>query len=480
MANNSTPQSPLSFSSPVHDPECERMVLAAMMTNYNDLAEMEPVLNEDCFHHPANQEIFKAIKTVYASGATPSLVTVRAALSKSGSAIDAATLASLMIDTQVDLNPFPLALRLRDLSYRRPLWEIGTTLIQGGTTETEDIESLHNRAKGQIDTLFDGLSDNVTTLEDAYKEVQMEMLINRDRQPDEIAGTPTGFPQIDDNGGLTGTDLIIIGAGTSQGKTSFATQITLQAIRAGHKIAFYSMEMTPRQIAARISSMVTGINSREVLRGKIDLNDIYRMDAEMEQLNPGNLFFDGRSTASLDSIIASIRKLKMKHDLRGVVIDYLQLVRVSDRGLNREQGVAKVARDLKNLAKELDIWIVALSQLSRGERTQGLPSMSLLRDSGQIEEAADMVIILHRPQNGTSYPEPYRNVSTEGTCLVKIEKGRNTGIGEFICGFRPENTLFYPLNPDHLPTHDSPAAPSPLSPSAIGWTTDLDPNPQEM
>lgn len=156
------------------------------------------------------------------------------------------------------------------------------------------------------------------------------------------------------------------------------------------------------------------------------------------------LFFDEKSTSSLDSIVMSIRMMKSRNDIKGAVVDYMQLIQKMP-GMSTEQATARCARDLKNLAKELDIWIIAISQLSR-DRSNPLPSMSRLRDSGQIEEAADNIYLIYRARdNKQTYPEPFTGYPTDGTAMVIIGKGRNTGTGEFLCGFKGENTLFYPL-----------------------------------
>ena len=433
---------------PIRDLECEKVVIASLLTSEYAMSECESMLDSDCFYDLHHQEIYKAIKSVYDSGEVVSLITVNAALAKDGSSVTPSEVFTILRDTMVDLDPYHLAVRLKELSYRRRLWETGMKLMTESCMEMYPVEEIHNDAKKGIDSLFDDLTNQVTTLADAYKEVQTQMLLNRDREPGTISGTPTGFPWFDNKGGLPGSDLLIIGADTSQGKTSFATSIIVNAIRNEEKIAFYTMEMTPKQLAARIASMQSGVMSNAILNDQMELTDIYRVDAGMDHINLNNLFFDGRSTASLDSIINSIRQLKKKHDIKGVCVDYLQLVSVTDKGLNREQIVAKIARDLKNLAVELDIWIILLSQLARGDKGNPRPLLSMLRDSGQIEEAADTVILLYRPEvYGRSYPAPYENVSTSGTCLVDVAKGRNIGTGDFICGFRRENTLFYPLSP---------------------------------
>ncbi|MDE5869053.1 MAG: DNA helicase [Muribaculaceae bacterium] len=435
---------------PIHDAECERMVLASLMTSYNDVAECEPVLDPDCFYDLHHQEIYRAIKAVYGESLVPDLVTVSAQLSKMESPVKAKDLAQLLAQTSIATNPYSYSMRLRELSYRRRLWEIGKTIADGSGREAIDIETLYNDTKNSVDNLFEGLTSNVETLAQTYRELQQTMLLNRDRQPGEIAGTPTGFPYLDSKGGLTPNTLMIIGADTSQGKTSFATAITVSAIRHGAKVAFYSMEMTPVELAARISSMQTGINASRINYESLELAQIYQIDSAMEQINVENLYFDGRSSATLDSIVSSIRQLHRKYGIKGAVIDYLQLISVGEKDLNNELKLAKCAHDMKNLAKELGIWIILISQLSRGDKGRPVPVMSQLRGSGQIEQAADVVMLIYRPEKGGTYPPPYQNVSADGTALVKVSKGRNIGIGEFICGFRPENTLFYPLSPTDL------------------------------
>lgn len=438
--------SEMEIMSPIMDIECEQMVILGMMTDYHCLAESDAILDEECFYSGSNRDIYRAVKSVYASGDTPDLVSVNAELRKMDSGVTLRELAELC---RSNAHPYDITLRayrLKELSYRRRLRDIALRLMQESGNESLELEGVHNEAKGAIDSLFEGVSSGVVSLDRTYLELQEDMLINRDREPGQIAGTPTGFRQFDVNGGLIGGDLIVIGADTSQGKTSLATAMTLSAIKHGERVAFYSMEMTRKQLTARIASMETGINAREISFGRLDIHDIYRIDGAMEAIGLNNLLVDSSSTSSLASIISSIRRLKMKHDIGGAVVDYIQLVRSDERGLSREQEVAKIARDLKNLAKELGIWIIGISQLSRGERSNHVPVMSQLRDSGQIEEAADVVILIYRPHDGRSFPAPYQNVDPSGKALIKITKGRNIGVGEFICGFRAETTLFYPLS----------------------------------
>ena len=138
--------------------------------------------------------------------------------------------------------------------------------------------------------------------------------------------------------------------------------------------------------------------------------------------------------------------MKIKHDIDGAVIDYLQILNVNMKGANKEQQMGDVARRLKNLAKDLDIWIIALSQLNR-DNLNPVPTLARLRDSGQIAEAADVVILIYRPEvKDKPYPDEFKNVSTKGTAMIDIAKGRNIGLLKFICGFDASTTRFYDLD----------------------------------
>ena len=434
---------------PIKDLECEKMVLSSLLTSYQAVTETDNILDVDCFSDLHHQEIWSAIHDVYKSGDTPDIVSVSAKLASTGSTVSNTEVMDLWYTSAQSLDITQRALRLKELGIRRKMWEVGMNLMNNSNLESLSIEEIHNEAKSNVDNLFDGLATQYETLADSYKQLQERMLLNRELLPGQTLGTPTGFPIFDLNGGLNGSDLTIVGAETSQGKTSFATALTVEAIKHGDGVAFYSMEMMPWQLAARIASMQSGIMSSKIMYRKLDLQDIYAIDSSMENLDMSKLYFDGRSTSSLDSILMSIRQMKMKYDIKGAVVDYLQLVNVVGLKFNREQAVAHAARELKNLAKELNIWIIALSQLSRNN-SSAIPSMSRLRDSGQIEEAADNIYMIYRPRDNSRYPEPFTDVPTNGTAMIFVGKGRNTGTTEFICGFKAENTLFYPIDNEEI------------------------------
>lgn len=269
-----------------------------------------------------------------------------------------------------------------------------------------------------------------------------------------LTGTPTGFEKIDSkSGGLQKSDLIIVAGETSQGKTSLAVSMMRNASISDAKIAMYSMEMKKEQIAARILSMESGVPSNQIMYSRLTDSQIQAIDKGIGNIIGKGIYFDDRSTSNIDTIISSIRYMKLKHDIDGAIVDYLQILNVNMKGANKEQQMGDVARRLKNLAKDLDIWIIALSQLNR-DKDNPVPSLARLRDSGQIAEAADVVMLIYRPEvKGKKYPEEFSNVSTKNTAMIDIAKGRNIGIMKFICGFNPSTTMFYNL--DSVPVFGS-------------------------
>ncbi len=444
---------------PIHDENYERIVLGTILTSSRAIAEVRDHLTEECFYNPTHQEIYAAIKAVDEAGNSVNMLTVNAALQKQGAKATMNDVIALT-DTSTTGTILDYALRLKELDIRRRLWEVGQNLIAAGTTETDDVADVQEETRRKLTEIFSSTTADIHTLAESYLELRQQMFRNRQTSGG-IYGTPTGFHEIDRRGGLAPTDLIVVAGETSMGKTSFATALAISAIMAGHPIAFYSMEMSNIQLAARIAAMKSGVNSRSILQDMLPDDKIAAVDDAMGLLPAHLCFFDDDATASFDKIAASIRTLVLKHGIKGAVVDYLQILNVNMKSANKEQAMGDVARRLKNLAKELNIWIIALSQLNR-DRDNPRPSLNRLRDSGQIGEAADSIILIWRPsvrQGRARYPHPFEQVSTEGTAFVDVAKGRNTGIYQFICGFNSETTCFYDLDQQNLPKAETVATP---------------------
>lgn len=431
----------------VNDAMAERYVIGSILIDISAYALVSQYLDSDCFYDPLCNEAWNAIDSIGKNGLPIDLMTVSAELSKRGARCTVVDLIDISHNVATSANVEYHALRLQDLGRRRKLWIVGQKLSQVGVSEDETTEEAHQKAVEGINSAFDK-SQGVSTLGDAAKSLCDLMITNRTHDGI-ITGTRTGFERFDAKGGLHKSDLVIIAGDTSMGKTSFVLSMTRNAIEYGAKVAFYSMEMTKEQLTARLLASKTGIPANDILySSQLSTEEWKSLDEAIAKLPNNNLFFDDKSTSSIESILLSIRMMKMQSDIDGAVVDYLQILNVNSRSANysRENAMGDAARRFKNLAKELDIWIIALSQLAR-DRNNPEPNLSRLRDSGQIGEAADVVMLIYRPEYyNRSYPSPYENTSeypTVGTAMIDVAKGRNIGTFKFFLGFDKRTTSFY-------------------------------------
>lgn len=431
----------------LRDEDSEKIVLGTIITERNALEEVRELLSKDSFYNPFHLQIYEAILQVASSGSRPDVVAVKNKLIANGVKFDLMEYMRIASNCTFDL--YQYAARLHDLAIRRKFWDIGQYLVSNSYSEAEDILDVSNSVSNELASLFKSSSTTISTindgLESVYGMINDNLLGNR-----QLTGIPTGFEKIDSkSGGLQKSDLIIIAGETSQGKTSFAVSIMRNAASLGAKIAMYSMEMKKEQITARILSMESGVPANQIMYSRLTDSQIQAIDVGVGKMSGKGIYFDDRSTSNIDTIISSIRYMKLKFGIDGAIIDYLQILNVNMKGANKEQQMEDVARRLKNLAKELDIWIIALSQLNR-DTMNPVPTLGRLRDSGQIAEAADVVILIYRPEvNNKSYPNDFSNVDTKGTAMIDIAKGRNIGLLRFICGFNAATTCFYNL--DYVP-----------------------------
>ena len=281
------------------------------------------------------------------------------------------------------------------------------------------------------------------------------VIIDGNRLGSRKKGIPTGFRKLDEKGGFQRSDLVVVAAEFSQGKTSLAIDFCVKAALGGHPCAFYSTEMTNEQLMARIMATQSGISSRVIMQEALTDEQTKVFGLAEQITRPLPIYFDDTATISIERIIVSIRQLVHKHHVEMVFIDYLQVLQTNESigRQTEEQFFGIVARKLKNLAKELGICIVLLSQLSRDKNTTE-PTLSRLRGSGQIAEAADMVLLIYRPEMyGKKYSGNHHLVQPEGTALIRLAKGRNVGTCEFICGYNAPTTHFFELS--HIPTTSS-------------------------
>lgn len=430
-----------------HSVEVEESVLGTLLADANALNDVRDLIVPDAFYITKHQDIYRCILSVADKGDHVDIITVFEEAQKRKIDVTAYDIMQLT----PKYTPFyheRVAILVEKYQWRK-MFEIGSLLTSNALSGVNDINDVLTEVKERMDGVFSGNHESVYTMKDAVEGVYDNINKNY-RGMGELTGDPTGFKPLDKrSGGLQTSDLIIVAAETSQGKTSFAIKL---AMNCGCAIAFYSMEMKKEQIAARMISIASGVPANEILYSKLDGGQIQKIDMGASKVMNYPVYFDDRSTSNIETILSSIRMMKIKYGIKGVVVDYLQILNVNMKGSNKEQQMGDVARRLKNIAKELDIWVIALSQLNRDAQNP-VPSLARLRDSGQIAEAADMVILIYRPEvYGKRYPDEFSEKATIGTAMVDVAKGRNVGLMKFLVGFKKENTNFYDL--DDVPNYE--------------------------
>lgn len=336
------------------------------------------------------------------------------------------------------------AVYLRNCWERKQLGKIAGKLWQVASSRVDDIESAKQEAVEGLLKIDEGLEKKVMDMSEGLNEVWG--IVSQNRQGGNV-GIRTGLRGLDGTGGFHYGDLVIIGAESSQGKTSLALNMAMSAMEAGVGVGVFSMEMTGYQIVSRLLAMKSAIPASRLLYMSLEDYQLKSVDEGMTKLRNLPLWIDEGSD-SIEAICGSVRRMVVKWGVKMVVVDYLQILNVTGRRMeSTEIFMGECARRLKNLAKELGIVVVALSQLRRDAQSP-VPSMSRLRASGQISEAADMVILLYRPEavkNGrkNTYPQPWKDRETSGTAMITLAKNRNGGLTEFLCGFTADLCLFY-------------------------------------
>lgn len=443
-------QSPYQNQPLVNDPKAEQYVIGSLLVDPTAYTLVSQYLDEDCFYDPMCRDIWKAVDNMGKQGMPIDVISVSAELSKQKSNVTALDLMNISAQIASSAHVEYHAIRLQDLGRRRKLWVVGQQLSKVGLSEEILTADAHQEAIESIGGVFEK-ADGVFTLNDAMNSLN-EIMVKNATVGGITTGTKTGMERFDEKGGLQKSDLIIVAGETSQGKTSLALCMTRHAIENGAKVAFYSMEMTKEQLTARLLSAKTNIPANNILySGSLAPSEIRMIDDARGKLPGENLFFDDKSTSNIDSILLSIRMLKMQKDIDGAAVDYLQIINVNSRStsFSREQAMGDAARRFKNLAKELNIWIIALSQLSRDSNCPE-PNLNRLRDSGQIGEAADVVILVYRAEYyNRAYPAPFDNKDdypTDGTAMIDVAKGRNIGTFKFFMGFNKNTTNFFKTN----------------------------------
>lgn len=438
---------------PLQDPLCEQVVVGTLLSFPKEWAENADLLCPELFTSYQCQTIYTLSKGVVDRGEKADIISITAELAKTKTQGVSPT-DILDLSNHVAVSSMrQQVMRLVELQRRRTVWAIGQRMIQAGTDESEPIEAIQSQAVDRLSNLFSSASAEIQSIAQVATDYTRNT-IQANREGSRLQGAPTGFTEIDQRGGLQPSDLFVIAADSSQGKSSLALNMAVNVAKNGYPCSYYSMEMTADQLFARILATETGLPSNILNTRPLTDEQLSRYTAASTSVASLPLYFDERSTSSLDAIISSIRTMAYRNHVKVAVVDYLQILNVNMKNVNKEQQMADAARRFKNLAKELNICIILLSQLNR-DRDNPQPSMARLRDSGQIAEAADVVLLIYRPEvygSRYKYPDELSKVSTSGTAMLHVCKGRNIGTFRFIVGFNAPLTMFHEL--EQLPQAD--------------------------
>jgi len=433
--------------------EAEEAVLGALLIEPIAFNKVLEILRADDFYSPANRRIFRCVLDLYDKGEPCDMLTVNNALQERGD-LDkiggSAYIAKLVDSVPSAANVDYYAKIIKQKSVLRELISAAGDIIEksfsGASSEVDDIIDEAQQAIFAISETRDtrSLLNFADVLSVAMKSI--ENLIDRREM---ITGVPTGFEKIDElTTGFQNSDLIIIAARPSMGKTAFALDIARQAsCNYGKSVAIFSLEMSKEQLAMRMLSAAGKVDSQRIRKGLLSTEEWQRIIASTGKLYDAHIYIDDTPAISVLEMKAKARRLASEKPLDMVIIDYLQLMRGSAGKESREQEISEISRSLKALAKELNVPVVALSQMNRKveERKSPIPQLSDLRESGAIEQDADVIMFIYRPEiYNRARKEEYDpdNDPDRGIAVITIEKQRNGPTGTVRLFFQQEYTSF--------------------------------------
>ena len=421
---------------PPHDLEAEQAIIGSMLTDRDAVISAIEILKEEDFYREDNKAIYTAILNLYNRAEPIDIITVKSELESMGKFEQVGGLeylAELPEKVPTTANAMKYIKIVEEKSTLRRLIKTANEIIELGYSPTEDVEDIMEGAEKKIFNIMQEKNQKgYAPIKDVLVEsfTKLEELYNRKQH---ITGVPSGFTELDyRTAGFHGSELILIAARPAMRKTAFALNIaTNAAVKANVPVAVFSLEMSKEQLVNRILCSESMVDSNKVRTGKLEEDDWTKLAGAIGPLSEAEIFIDDTPGINITEIRAKCRKLKLEKNIGMVVIDYLQLIQGSNkRGGSREQEISEISRSLKILAKELDVPVIALSQLSRAaeQRPDHRPMLSDLRESGAIEQDADIVMFLYR--------DDYYNQDSEKKDIAEIiiakHRGGSTGTVELL------------------------------------------------
>jgi len=430
----------LTTPSPPNDTDLERVVLGAVLLDFRALSRVDGILLPKKFFDPRNEAIMEAVISLKNQNLPIDILTVTQTLRKSKqltSAGGAQYVADLTTRVASTANLETWAHALTEMHLKREMGKISMKLTGLAYSVDGDPFEIYNQFSSELTELIrenlKGQSSHVSnTTPEASESIE-------GREKTGISGIPTGIRAIDGVlGGHQKSDLVYIAARPGMGKTSFAISVMLNIAKTGRPVAFFSLEMSRVQIVFRMASILSGLNAEMLAKHRLDKDSKFKYYQIIDQLNALPIYIDDNAGVTIYDIKTKVRTLREKYKVEAVFIDYVQLISAAkNKNANREQEVSAISRGLKLIAKENEIPVIALAQLSRSleTRTDKRPMLSDLRDSGSLEQDADVVSFLYR----ADYYDKNSGINNAEFIIAKHRNGRT---GFVNINFTPE-TMHY-------------------------------------
>lgn len=423
--------------------EAEQAVLGAVLIDPSCMDELTGMLTQEDFYLAEHAEIYKAMQTMYATSKNIDVVTLLDTLVVSGTYDEAggrSYLALVADAVPTAINAADYAKIVRDKALLRKLIEVGESITESAYIGEDTAEALIESAEKQVYQIADsrGNTGFVGVQEAMIKAMQTLNTLSLD--PNALRGVPTGFTALDDViVGMSGADLVLVGARPGMGKTAFAMNIaTSAAERTKKTVCVFSLEMSAEQLVNRLIASEAQIDSYKLRRGDLKPDDWQKIAYTASHISEMDIRIDDTPGVTVSGMRSKLRRVK---DLGLVVIDYLQLMQGEKHSENRVQEVGEISRNLKLLAKEFDVPVVCCAQLNRATETRSdkRPMLADLRDSGAIEQDADVIMFLYRDEYyKTDTPE-------QSVAEVIVAKNRHGSPGSIKLGWLGQYTKFINL-----------------------------------
>ena len=414
--------------------DLEEAVLGAMMLEQNALTNVVDLLKPEVFYRESHQKIFSVIQELFSAGQPVDILTVTEALKKKGELEIVGGAYSITMMTNRVASAANVEYHARIVLQKflqRELIRISSEIIKDSYEDTTDVFDILDKAEQQLFAVSEtNLRRNYDDMHSLVKEA-VKQIEGAKNQEGHISGVPSGFAELDRvTAGWQKSDLIILAARPGMGKTAFVLSMARNmAVDFKKPIAVFSLEMAGVQLVTRLIASEAELAADKLRRGQLEQYEWEQLNARLNTLTDAPLYIDDTPALSIFELRAKCRRLKAQHDVQLIIVDYLQLMSggsENNRG-NREQEISNISRSMKSLAKELNVPVIALSQLSRAVETRGgskRPVLSDLRESGAIEQDADMVLFIYRPEY-YQITEDEQGNSTEGLAQLIIAKHRN-------------------------------------------------------